>query len=119
MPCYTIRTTPVTFEKVAYKAGHLGLLIEALKNLGFQVEEGVIKQPGTVIKLWPAGTAPVLENTILYTDGRFEVPSPLRNRFRLEVVQQAYACEAVKLHARRNGWRLRQLAENEFEVTRQ
>jgi hypothetical protein len=125
MPCYTIRTTPVTFTQVFYKAGHWGLLLEALKHLGFEIRSdipvaklGGRLPAGRAVKIWPAGAAPTLENTIVYTDGRFEVPSPLQDRFRLEALQQAYAREAIQLHARRNGWRLRQLVENEFEVTR-
>lgn len=113
MPCYTIRRTPVTFEKVAYKAGHLSLLTGALKQMGYQVQTN-----GTAVKIWPVGTSATVRNTILYQDGRFQIPSPLKDRFTLEAVQQAYAREAVKLHARRSGWLLREISPTEFEVTR-
>lgn len=113
MPCYTVRQTPVTFEKVAYKPGHMGLLIEALKQLGYEIEA-----TGTAIKIWSAAARATVENTILYKDGRFQVPSTLQGRFSLERVKEAYAREAVKLHARRNGWLLNQISETEFELTK-
>jgi hypothetical protein len=113
MPCYTIRQTPVTFEKVAYKVGHLSLLTDALKQLGYQVQAS-----GTALKIWPVGAAATVQNTVQYRDGRFQIPSPLKSRFTLETIQQAYAREAVKLHARRNGWLLREISPTEFEVTK-
>ena len=123
MPCYTIRQTPVTFEKVAYRPGHMSLLVDALRGMGYQVEADVPGiqlrshlPAGMTVKIWPAGTAATLGNTVLYRDGHFQIPSPLRDRFTMEAVQQAYAREAVKLHARRNGWLLRELSPTEFEV---
>jgi hypothetical protein len=113
MPCYTIRQTPVTFEKVAYKVGHLSLLTGALKQMDYQVQAS-----GMALRIWPVGATATVENTILYRDGRFQIPSPLKDRFTLEAIQQAYAREAVKLHARRNGWLLREISLTEFEVTR-
>ncbi len=114
MPCHTIRQTPVAFEKVAYKAGHLNLLIEALRQMGYQVESDA----GRALKIWRLGSAATATNTILYREGRFEIPSTLKGRFTAEAVKQAYAREAVKLQARRNGWLLREISPTEFEVTK-
>ncbi len=123
MPCYTIRRTPVTFEKVAYKPGHLALLMDALRTLGYQIQVDVpvIKlrsrlPAGLAFKIWPDGTVATRENTILYKDGQFQVPTTLKERFTLDAVKEAYARQAVKLHARRNGWLLREISPTEFEV---
>ncbi len=123
MPCYTIRKTPVTFEKVAYKAGHIALLLDALTGMGYQSEADVpvLKlrshlPSGVAVKIWPAGVAATVANTILYRDGQFQVPSTLKDRFTLDAVKQAYAREAIKLHARRHGWLLRELGPSEFEA---
>jgi hypothetical protein len=113
MPCYTVRKTPVVFEKVAYKPAHLMLLMDAVKELGYQV-----LADRTALKIWPAGAEADTANTILYQGGRFEIPSPLKDRFTLDRVKQAYARQAVKVQARRNGWLLRELSQTEFEVIR-
>ncbi len=110
MPCHTIRQTPITFEKVAYKAGHIGLLMEALRQMGYEVQPDGRQS----LKIRLAGSA----STILYREGRFEIPSTLRDRFTVESVKQAYAREAVKLQARRNGWLLREISPTECEVTK-
>ena len=63
MPCYTIRNTPVTFEKVAYQPGHMALMLDALQALGYQVQANVpVLQlrshlpRGLAVKIWPVGT---------------------------------------------------------------
>ena len=38
MPCFSIRQTKVTFERVAYKAGHMALLLGALREMGYEVQ---------------------------------------------------------------------------------
>ena len=48
MPCYSIRSTKVAFEKVAYKPAHLDLLTAALQEMGYQVQRS-----GTTLKIWP------------------------------------------------------------------
>ena len=117
MPCYTIRQTPVVFEKVAYRAGHVGLLTDALKELHFEVESDPDRtRPG--LRIRPAGTAWRPETTVIYRDGTFEIPSTLKNRFSLDRVKEAYARLAVRLHARRNGWLLRELTGSEFELVK-
>jgi len=125
MPCYTIRNTPVTFEKVAYQPGHMALMLDALQALGYQVQANVpVLQlrshlpRGLAVKIWPAGTVATTENTILYQDGRLQIPSTLRDRFTVDAVKEAYAREAVKLHAKRNGWLLREISPTEYEVTK-
>jgi len=51
-----------------------------------------------------------------HQDGR-QIPSTLRDRFTTDAVKEAYAREALKLHARRNGWRLHEISPTEYEVT--
>jgi hypothetical protein len=125
VPCYTIRSTGVTFEKVAYQPGHLALLLEALKDLGYQLEAGVRTislrthlPSGTAVRIWPAGTYAGVQNTILYKDGKFQIPSAMRDRFTLERIEQAYARQAVLTHAQRNNWLVREISQTEFELTR-
>ncbi len=114
MPCHTIRQTPVVFENVAYKPAHLALMVAALKEVGFEVQN----EAGRELRLWPAGSSPAVENTILYRGGKFEVPSTLRGRFNLGRLKEAYARQAIKLHARRNGWLVRDLSSTGFELVK-
>ena len=123
MPCYTIRETPVTFEKVAYRPGHMSLLLDALKAMGYQVQANVptIKlrshQPsGQAMKIWPVGAVATTQNTILYKDGKLQIPST--SSFKVEALKEAYSRAAVKLHAARNGWLLREVGQNQFEAIR-
>jgi hypothetical protein len=117
MPCYSIRQTPVVFEKVAYRPGHIGLLIDALKELGFDTESDADgKRSG--LRIWPAGTIRTAENSAVYRDGAFEVPSTLKNRFSLDRVKEAYARQAIRLHARRNGWLVREAGTAQFELVK-
>ncbi len=123
MPCNTIRRTRVTFEKVAYQPGHMALMLDALKALGYQVDVPPLELRSrlprrSAVKIWPAGTAATAENTILYQDGKLQIPSTLRERFTVDTLKEAYAREAVKLHARRNGWLLREISPTEYEVTK-
>jgi hypothetical protein len=118
MPCYTIRQTPVVFEKVAYRPGHLGLLIDALKELGFETDSETPESRRSGLRIWPAGTIRTAENTVLYRDGMFEVPSTLKKRFPLDRLKEAYARQAIRLHARRNGWLLRELSNSQFELVK-
>ncbi len=125
MPCNTIRRTRVTFEKVAYQPGHMALMLDALKALGYQTKVDVpplelrSRLPlGLAVKIWPVGTTATTRNTILYQDGKLQIPSTLRDRFTVDAVKEAYAREAVKLHARRNGWLLREISPTEYEVTK-
>ncbi len=119
MPCYSIRRTRVTFEKVAYQPGHMALMIDALKALGYQTDVPAHRLPrGQAVKIWPAGTRATTQNTILYQDGKLQIPSTLTDRFTVDGLKEAYAREAVKLHARRNGWLLREISPTEYEVTK-
>lgn len=114
MPCYSVRSTKVAFEKVAYKPGHLGLLAAALEEMGYQVQRS-----GTTLKIWPKNTVANTTNTIAYGGGGvLQIPSTLKDRFTLDAVKQAYARQAVKLQAKRNGWLLREVGENQFVVER-
>ncbi len=113
MPCYSIRSTKVAFEKVAYRSAHLGLLTAALQEMGYQVQRS-----GTTLKIWPKNTVANAANTIAYGGGILQIPSPLKDRFTLDAVKQAYARQAVKLHAKRNGWLLREVGENQFVAER-
>jgi len=123
MPCYTIRETPVTFEKVAYRPGHMSLLLDALKAMGYQVQANVptIKlrshQPsGQAMKIWPVGGVATTQNTILYKDGKLQIPST--SSFKVEALKEAYSRAAVRLHAAKNGWLLREVGQNQFEAIR-
>jgi len=125
MPCYTIRSTRVTFEKVAYQPGHMALMLDALKAMGYQIQGPFpvlglrSRMPrGLAVKIWPIGTVATAQNTILYQDGRLQIPSTLRDRFTVDAVKEAYAREALKLHAKRNGWLLREISPTEYEVTK-
>lgn len=113
MPCHTIRRTPVTFEKVAYKPGHLDLLVAAVHEMGYQVA-----RTGNILKICPKGRSATTENTIAYGGGVFQIPSTLKDRFTLDKVKEAYSRQAVRLHARRNGWLVREAGENQFVVER-
>jgi hypothetical protein len=115
MPCYTIRQTSVMFDKLAYRPGNVRMLIDALKELGFEVESDPERtNPG--LRIRPAGMARRADNTVVYQDGTFEIPSTLENRFSLDRVKEAYARQAIRLHARRNGWLLHEISGTEFEL---
>lgn len=113
MPCYSVRSTPVAFEKVAYKPLHLDLMTAALEELGYQAQKR-----GATLKIWPKNTVANATNTVAYGGGVLQIPSTLKDRFTVDAVQQAYARQAVKLHAKRNGWLLRDVGENQFLVER-
>ena len=114
MPCYTIRQTAVSFEKTAYKPGHLDLMAAALDELGYQVQRN-----GATLKIWPKNTTAVASNTIAYGGGVLQVPSTLKRIFTLDKLKEAYSRQAVRLQARRNGWLLREGANaNEFVAER-
>ena len=98
----------------------MALLLDALKTMGYQIQAPVpvlqlrtYLPHGLAVKICPVGTAATTENTILYQDGR-QIPSTLRDRF---TIDEAYAREALKLHARRNGWLLHEISPTEYEVT--
>ncbi len=118
MPCYTIRKTPVVFENIAYKPSHMLLMIEAIQEMGFvflaDLQGGVARE----LTIWPAGSVRTAENTIRYRGGKFEVPSTLGSRFSLDRLKEAYSRQAIKFHARRNGWLVRELSGTEFEIVK-
>ncbi len=113
MPCYSVRSTKVAFEKVAYRPAHLDLMTAALQEMGYQVQRS-----GTTLKIWPNNTVANATNTIAYGGGMLQIPSTLKGRFTLDAVQQAYTRQAVKLQAKRNGWLLREVGENQFVAER-
>ena len=113
MPCWSVRSTKVAFEKVAYKPAHFDLMTAALQEMGYQVQRN-----GTTLKIWPKNTVANTTNTIAYGGGILQIPSTLKDRFTLDAVKQAYSRQAVKLHAKRNGWLLREVGENQFVVER-
>ncbi len=114
MPCYTIRQTPVVFENVAYRPAHMPLMLEALAEMGFEIQA----DPGRELVFWPAGSMRTIDNTIQYRGGTFRIPSTTRSRFSLDQLKEAYARQVLKLHAHRNGWLLRELSKTEFEVVK-
>ena len=124
MPCYTIRATPITFENVAYKPGHLDVMIAALESMGYEIENKMIYKHGTDVELgkglvlYPKGELASRTNKVIYRDGKFQIPSTMQERFTLRKVQVAYGMEAGKLHAKKMGWQFTQTGEETFKLVR-
>jgi hypothetical protein len=113
LPCWSVRSTKVAFEKVAYKPAHLELLTAALQEMGYEVLRN-----GATLKIWPKNTVANAANTIAYGGGILQIPSPLKDRLTLDRVKEAYARQAVRLHAKRNGWLLQEIGGREFIAER-
>jgi hypothetical protein len=104
MSCYTIRQIPVVFEKVAYRPGHPGLLIDAFKELGFETDSESPEGKRSGLRIWLAGTIRTAENTVLYQDGMFEVPSTLlKKRLSLDRRPPVPQCPKRR-HSRAPAW---------------
>ena len=54
----------------------------------------------------------------IYGGGGLAIPSPMRERFTFDQLKEAYARQAVRVNARRNGWLLKEVGENEFVAER-
>lgn len=118
MPCDTIRRTPVTFENLVFKPGHIDLMVEALGTLGFEVVKSTLEGGVVQLRIFPRGQYQNQRNTITYERGSLQVPSPMQGRFSLEKLQNAYGMAAAKLTAKKNGWQFHQTSETEFEFLR-
>ena len=125
MPCDSVRSTPVVFNRVAYTPGHAGTLITALEDIGFSVRNSQLYKRHTSISvgeglvITPKNEYGTRENTITYLDGQFWIPEPLQSRFTVERVQSAYAMRVAEDEATENGWQFERLSETEFEMSKE
>src|SRR5215471_8732906 len=117
MPCYTIRQTPITFEELTFKPGHIELMIQAIQSLGYEISRTTLMGDVVHLDIFPRGAYPNRRNTITYERGSFQVPSTVED-FTVDRVQNAYGMAAAKLAAKRNGWLFKQTSDTEFEFVR-
>lgn len=96
MPCYTITTVQVEWAHVK-----TDILKRALETMGHRVTE-------TANGLsWNYGRSS-------FVNGRLTVSSESE----VTSIKRAYGTETVKTQAKRFGWRIRELKDGQFEVTK-